>query len=373
MLEILEVKNKTDLKKFIYLPEKIHKNHTNWLHPLYTDEWILFDSKKNKAFNYCDTILAIAKKDKKVVGRIMGIINHRYNEINQEQFGRFCFMETWDDEDVFHELLSFVEEWAKEKGMQKLIGPFGFSDEDPQGFLVEGFDQPTVMITNCSLPYMAQMIEKEGYLKKMDFVQYRINTPDEIPPIYNRIAQRPEKNGFKVLEFSHRKQLKPYIRKVLGLTNDTYTEIFGYVPFSDEEMDDFAKRYLPILDPKFLKIVVDSKSEVVAYVIGMPNISKGIRKAKGRLFPFGFIHILREMKKSNQLDLLLGAVKDELRNMGLDTMLAKAMLKSAKERGLETIDSHVVMEKNTKMRAEVEKLGGEIYKRYRIFQKDLHQ
>ncbi|HAF28004.1 MAG TPA: hypothetical protein DCG75_03055 [Bacteroidales bacterium] len=371
MLEIAEVKSKADLKKFIYLPEKIHKDHKNWLYPIYSDEWILFDPKKNKAFNYCDTILAIAKKGGKVVGRIMGIINHRYNEINNEDFGRFCFMETYDDPEVFHELVCFVENWAREKGMKKLIGPFGFSDEDPQGFLVEGFDQPTVMVTNCSLPYMAQMIEEEGYFKKMDFVQYKIDTPKEVPPIYERIAQRPKKNGFKVIEFTKRKQLKPFIRPVLGLTNDTYTEIFGYVPFSEEEMDDFAKRYLPILDPAFIKVIVDSKSEVVAYVIGMPNISDGIRKAKGRLFPFGFIHILRSMKKSNQLDLLLGAVKDELRNIGLDTMMAKAMLKSANERGLKFIDSHVVMETNTKMRAEVEKLGGKIYKRYRVFQKAL--
>ena len=371
MLEILEVKNKADLKKFIYLPEKIHKNQKNWLHPLYSDEWILFDPKKNKAFNYCDTILAIAKKGGKVVGRIMGIINHRYNEINNDNSGRFCFMETWDDQEVFHELVSFIEDWARNKGMNKLIGPFGFSDEDPQGFLVEGFDQPTVMITNCSFPYMATMIKGEGFQKKMDFVQYNIRTPEKVPAIYERIAQRPEKNGYKLIEFTKRKQLKPFIRPVLGLTNDTYTEIFGYVPFSDEEMDDFARRYLPILDPRFIKVVIDSDSKVVAYIIGMPNISDGIRNAKGRLFPFGFIKILRSMKKSNQLDLLLGAVKDDLRNIGLDTMMAKAMLKSTNERGLEFIDSHVVMETNTKMRAEVEKLGGKVYKRYRIFQKEL--
>jgi len=371
MIEITEVKNKSDLKKFIYLPEKIHKHHKNWLYPLYSDDKIFFDPKKNKAFNYCDTVLALAKNDGKIVGRIMGIINHRFNEINDENFGRFCFMETFEDKEVFHELISFTENWAKNKGMERLVGPFGFSDEDPQGFLVEGFDQPTIMITNCSFPYMAQMIEEEGFSKKMDFVQYKINTPDEIPAIYERVAQRPINNGYKIIEFTKRKQLKPYIRPVLSLTNDTYTEIFGYVPFSPEEMDDFAKRYIPILDPKFIKVIENSDSEVVAYVIGMPNISDGIRKAKVRMFPFGFIKILRSMKKSNQLDLLLGAVKDELRNIGLDTMLASAMLKSTQERRLELIDSHVVMETNTKMRAEVEKLGGKIYKRYRIFQKDL--
>jgi ribosomal protein S18 acetylase RimI-like enzyme len=371
MIEIIEVKTKSDLKKFIYLPENIHKDHKNWLPPLYSDEWILFDSKKNKAFNYCDTVLAIAKENGKAVGRIMGIINHRYNEINKENFGRFCFMETWNNHEVFQALISFVEQWAKNKGMNKMVGPFGFSDEDPQGFLVEGFDQPTVMITNCSLPFMAQMILENGYDKKMDFVQYKVNTPKEVPTLYKRVAQRTKKNGYSLVEFTKRKQLKPFIRPVLGLTNKTYTDIFGYVPFSDEEMDDFAKRYIPILDPKFIKVIVDTNEEVVAYVIGMPSISDGIRNANGRLFPFGFIKILRSMKKTKQLDLLLGAVRHDLRNIGLDTILAEAMLNSANERGLKLIDSHVVMETNTKMRAEVEKLGGEVYKRYRIFQKDL--
>lgn len=371
MIEICEVKTKSDLKKFIYLPEKIHKDHSNWLPPLYSDEWILFDPKKNKAFNYCDTTLLIAKKDGKVVGRIMGIINHRYNVINKENFGRFCFMETWNDQEVFHALISHVENWAKNKGMNKMVGPFGFSDEDPQGFLVEGFDQPTVMITNCSLPFMAEMILENGYDKKMDFVQYKVNTPNEVPTLYKRVAQRTKNNGYKLVEFTKRNQLKSYIRPVLGLTNKTYTDIFGYVPFSEEEMDDFAKRYIPILDPKFIKVIINSESEVVAYVIGMPSISEGIRKAKGRLFPFGFLKILRSMKKTKQLDLLLGAVRDDLRNIGLDTILAEAMLDSANERGLKLIDSHVVMETNTKMRAEVEKLGGEVYKRYRIFQKNL--
>ncbi len=371
MIEIIEVTHKDDLKKFIYLPEKIHKGHTNWLHPIYSDDWIFFDATKNKAFNYCDTLLAMAKKDGRIVGRIMGIINWRYNELNNEKTGRFCFMEAYPDKDVFHALISHIETWAKNKGMNKMIGPFGFSDKDPQGFLVEGFNEPTVMVTNCSLPYMAEMIEQEGYSKKMDFVQYKVSTPNEVPVLYERASQRPQRNGYSLVEFTKRKQLKNYIRPVLGLTNETYTDIFGYVPFSDEEMDDFAKRYIPILDPEFIKVIEDTNKKVVAYVIGMPNISEGIRKAKGRLFPFGFIHILRSMKKSNQLDLLLGAVKKELRNIGLDTMLAKAMLNAAKKRGLEFIDSHVVMETNTKMRAEVEKLGGKVYKRYRIFQKDL--
>jgi predicted GNAT family acetyltransferase len=218
---------------------------------------------------------------------------------------------------------------------------------------------------------MAKYIENEGYTTKLDLVQYKINIPEEVPSLYHRIAQRPIKNGYQLIEFTKRKHLKPYIHPILTLTNNAYTDIFGYVPFSQEEMDDFARRYLLILDPEFIKVITNSDKEVVAYVVGIPNLSEGLNKAKGRLYPFGFLKILLSMKRTNQLDLFLGAIKKELRNTGLDSILAKAILNSAKARGLKIIDSHVVMESNTRMRAEVERIGGKIYKRYRVFQKDL--
>jgi hypothetical protein len=369
-IELTEVKSKSDLRDFIYLPEKIHKHHKNWLHPLYSDDRVFFNSKKNRAFNYCDTILLLAKQNGKTVGRVMGIINKKYNEIHQENNARFVFLECWEDKEVFHALISFIENWARKKGMDKLIGPFGFSDKDPQGFLIEGFDERTVMITNCSFPYMPQFITNEGYNPLIDLVQYNIPTPKEIPPIYNKLIDRLGNNGYKLHEFTKIKEVNPFIIPVFQLTNESFTEIFGYVPFDEKEMKDFAKRYLSILDPKFIKII-SKDNKVIAYIIGMPSISEGIRKARGRLFPFGFIKILRSMKKSKQLDLLLGAIKSEYRNVGLDSLLGSAMLKSAHKAKLENIDSHIVMEKNIKMRAEYERVGGKIYKKYRVYQKKL--
>ncbi|OFX88814.1 MAG: hypothetical protein A2W99_04930 [Bacteroidetes bacterium GWF2_33_16] len=370
-IELFEVKSKSDLRRFIYLPEKIHKNHKNWLPSLISDDWTLFDPKKNRAFGYCDTILVLARKNGEVVGRIMGIINRKYNEIHNENNARFVFMECFDDKEVFHALISYIEKWAKEKGTSKLIGPFGFSDKDPQGFLVEGFDKPTVMVTNCSLPYMADYIEREGFSQLLDLVQYRVAIPDELPDFYLKILERLNKNGYVLQEFKHIKDVKPYIVPVFKLTNEAFSKIYGYVPYDEKEMNDFANRYLPILNPKFIKLITNKGNEVIAYIIAMPSISEGLRKSKGRLFPFGFIQILRSMKKTKELDLFLGAIKYEYRNVGLDSLLATAMLKSAKEAKLEIIDSHVILEQNTKMRAEIERVGGEIYKRYRIFQKDI--
>ena len=370
-IELFEVKTKADLRKFIYLPKKIHKNHKNWLPSLYSDDWTLFDPKKNRAFNYCDTILALAKKDDKVVGRVMGIINKKYNEIHNENNARFVFMECFDDKEVFHALIEFIEKWAKSKGAVKLIGPFGFSDKDPQGFLVEGFDESTVMVTNCSLPYMAEYIEKESFTQLLDLVQYHVAIPNELPDFYKKVLERLHRNGYKLHEFTHIKDVKPFIIPVFKLTNEAFSKIYGYVPYDEKEMKDFANRYLAILDPRFIKLITNKEKEVIAYIIGMPSISEGIRKSKGRLFPFGFIYILRSMKTAKELDLFLGAIKSEYRNVGLDSLLASAMLKSAHEAKLEVIDSHVILEQNTKMRAELERFNGKIYKRYRIFQKDI--
>lgn len=370
-IEIKEVLTRKQLKAFIFLPEKIHATHKHWLYPLYNDDWIFFDAKKNKAFNYSDTILLLAYKNGEIVGRIMGIINKRYNAIHKQDYGRFCFLETYEDIDVFNALINEVEQWAKKKGMVKLIGPMAFSDEDPQGFLYQGFDEPSIMITNHSFPYMIDFMEKNRFKPYMNFVQYRVNIPEATPKIYELIAERSNRNGFNIIEFKTKKELKKWVKPILRLTNETYTQIFGYVPFEEDEMDDFAKRYLPILNPNFIKVITDKEKQILAYVIGMPSASEGIRAAKGKLFPFGFIKVLRSMKKTNQLDMFLGAIKPEYRGKGIDSLMAKAMLQSAREFNLTIMDSHLVWEENKRMRAEYERLDGEIYKRYRVFEKDI--
>jgi len=183
------------------------------------------------------------------------------------------------------------------------------------------------------------------------------------------VAERAvKKNAVRLLEFAKKSQLKPYIRPILGLMNETFVGIYGYSPLDQEEMEGLARQYLPLLDPRFVKAVVKGE-EVVGFFIAIPNLYEGIVKARGRLFPFGFIHILRAMKSARQLDLLLGGVKEEYRGRGVDMVMGAAMLRSAAAAGHEVMDSHHELETNTKVRAEMERGGGVIYKRYRIFQK----
>lgn len=370
-LVIKEVLTKKDLKKFIYLPEKVHKGEPDWLPPIYMDEWELFDRKKNKSFQYADAILLLALQGNKPVGRIMGIINNRYNKLNDESHGRFCFMECYNDREVFHKLLESVEDWARKKGMVKIVGPLGFSDKDPQGFQIEGFEYPLFMTAANNSAYMPELINDEGYTKKVDLVNYLGKIPEKIPPVYEKVLSKMENNGdYEIIEFNSKKEIKPYILDVLELMNETFEDIYGFVPLNDKEKSDLAARYLPILDPKFIK-VSRSNGELSGFIIGMPDLSKGIKDARGRLFPFGILKILKESKRSRKLLMLLGGIKKEYRGKGIDVLMGVKILQSCIEHKMDSIDSHLVLEDNKRMRGEYERIGCQVVKRYRIYQKDL--
>ncbi|MBP1665690.1 MAG: hypothetical protein H6Q23_550 [Bacteroidetes bacterium] len=368
---IKEVLTRKDLRDFIYLPEKVHRKE-DWLPPIYMDEWVLFDRKKNKSFKYADALLLLAIRDRKPVGRIMGLINRRYNDINNEQHGRFCFMECYNDQAVFHALITRIEDWVRQNGMTKLVGPLGFSDKDPQGFQIEGFEYPQFITSANNSPYMVNLVENEGYVKKIDLVNYLGDMPNEFPRVYERVLERVKKTeDFKIVEFPSKKELKPYILPVLELMNETFSEIYGFVPLNDKEKSDFAARYLPILDPQFIKVVQKDDGQLIGFAIGLPDISAGIKACRGRMLPFGIFRVLRESKRSKKLIMMLGGVKKEYRGKGIDVLMGVKILQCGIRNKMESLDSHLVLENNLRMRGEYERIGCKVVKKFRIYQKDI--
>ncbi len=368
---VKEVRSRAELREFIYLPAKIHKGEANWLPPLYSDEWHLFDKKKNSSYSYSDAEFFLAWKDNKPVGRIMTLINNRYNEIKKEKNGRFSFMECYNDREVFHALITKAEEWLRNRGMVKIVGPMGFSDKDPQGFQIEGFEYPFLFTAPTNSPYMPAMLEAEGYTKEIDLVNYNMPVPDKDPPIYLKAYERYSRNSnITISEFRSKKELKPVIVPVLELMNRTFVDIYGYVPLNDAEKVELAKRYLPILDPEFIK-VARTKNDLVGFIVALPDMTTGIIEARGKLFPFGLFKILRSMKKSTKLMMMLGGIKEEYRGKGIDVMMGMKLLDSARKQNKTILDSHLIMEENPRMRAEYERMNGKIVKRFRIFQKSL--
>jgi hypothetical protein len=368
---VREVLSKKDLHEFIYLPSKIHKNHPGWLPPIYADEKHLFNKEKNLSYKYADAVFYLAYKNDVPAGRIMGLVNNRYNSIKNEKHGRFCFMECINDQEVVHALLTKVEEWAKEKGMIKIVGPLGFSDKDPQGFQIEGFEYPYIFTAATNFPYLPGLMEPEGYTKEVDLINYNIPIPDELPSLYQKAYARLTRNGdYELIEFTSKKQIKPFIIPVLELMNQTFSEIYGFVPLNDVEKVEFANRYLPVIDPAFVKLV-RSGGKLVGFVIALPDLTSGIIAARGKLFPFGIYRIMKEMKKSKKLMLMLGGVEKEYRGKGIDVLMAVTLLNSAKQSKMERIDSHLILENNNRMRAECIRFSGKVERRFRIYQKDL--
>ena len=370
-LEVTEVRSRRELRKFIYLPARVNRNNPLWIPPIYMDDWKFFDARKNRAFQHADTVLALARRDGRVVGRVMGIVNRRSNELRHESNGRFGFIECFEEQDVFDAMIGFVEGWARGLGMKKLVGPMGFSDQDPQGFLYEGFDHEPTLASFHNFPYMVRFVEAAGYTKEVDYVDYVIKVPAKLPDFYERISARMARQAdLKLLEFKKRKDLKPHIARVFELMNATYQDIYGYVPLNQAEIDGLVRQYFPVIDPRFVKLAVRG-SDLVGFVLGMPNMNEGLRRCKGHLFPFGILEIMAAMKRTKQLDLFLGAIREDCRGRGIDVLLGAAMMRSAIAAGFEMMDSHHELEDNLKMRAEMERVGGQIAKRFRIYQKPL--
>jgi GNAT superfamily N-acetyltransferase len=370
-LSIEPVAGRKALQTFLHLPHELHRNHAGWVPPLAMDERKMFDPRRNLAFGYCDCALWLARDEGRTVGRIGGIINHRYNELKGERSARFTHLECVDDIDTARALLAQMEDWARAAGMDRVIGPMGFTDQDPEGFVVEGFDEEPSIATYHNREYVVRLLERLGWSRHMDYVVYKVPVVGRMPPLYERVTERLLRRGLvRLVEFQRRSQLKALIRPVLGLMNETYQEVEGYAPLDEREMDELARQYLPVIDPRFVKTAM-ADGEVVGFIVGIPNLVPGIRRAHGRLLPFGWYWILRAARRATRLDLLLGGVKSAYRGTGVDVLLGRAMMESAHRHGFRYMDTHHELESNTRIRAEMELMGGQVYKRYRVFGKRL--
>lgn len=366
-----DVSTKREYKEFIFLPEKIHKGHKEWLPPLYMDEKVFFDPKRNHSFSACDYRLLLAYKDGIVVGRIMGIINHQHNEMMGIKNARFGFIETYNDQQVVHALISEIETWGREKGMTKIVGPFGFSDREPQGLLIEGFEYEPVIDSATNYEYLPKLVETEGYTKELDCVIYRYPLSNEPPELMQRIFDRiTSRKDLQFLEFKNKREVKPWIVPILRAMNESFVGIYGFVPMDEKEMHEMAKKYMPVIDLKFVNVVLKD-NKVISFVISMPNMYKGLQKANGRLFPFGLFHILRAMKKAKTVTLMIGAVIPEYQKQGLNIYLSITTIKEAIKRGMTSVDTHVVMEENDDMANEFKRYGAFLIKKFRVYQKAL--
>lgn len=369
-LSLHAVSGRHDLGEFVRFPYRLHAGSATWCPPLLADERRMFDPRHNLAHRYCDFRLWLVRDgDGRVRGRVAGIINRRYNRLRGEATARFGQLELVDDPEVGRLLLDAVVDWAAGRGMERVIGPMGFTDQDPEGLLVEGFDQAPSIGSYQNGAHVPGIIEGLGWARYEDYVVYAIPVKPEPPAAYRRILRRvATRSDLRLVEFRRKADLEPFVVPILTLMNETFTGLTGYSPLDEAEKGDLARRYMPVIDPRFVKVVF-AGSTLVGFIIAMPDLGEGLRQAGGRLFPLGWFWLLRAAGRSRRLDFLLGAVKDGYRGRGVDALLGDAIFASAREGGFELIDTHHELESNTLVRREMERVGGRLYKRFRLYQR----
>lgn len=373
---IKKVTSKRELKQFIRFNYKLYKGNPWSVPDLYDDMLNTFNPRKNAAFEFCEADYFLAYKDGQLVGRVAAIINRRANETWQKQEVRFGWIDFIDDTEVSEALIRAVEQWGKERGMTHINGPLGFTDMDAEGMLVEGFDQLGTMATIYNHPYYPQHMERLGFVKDADWVEYKIYIPDAIPDKHRRISELIQrKYNLKIKKYTSAKKIaRDYGQAIFELVNEAYTPLYGYSALTQRQIDQYVKMYLPILDLRMVTLVTDADDQLVAVGVSMPSLSEALQKSHGRLLPFGWYHLFKALffkRRARMLDLLLVAVKPEYQNKGVNALLFSDLIPVYQQLGFEYAESNPELELNGKVQAQWEYFRTEQHKRRRAFIKEI--
>lgn len=370
---IKKVENKRDLKRFISFPYKLYAGNKYWVPPLRFDEMNTLRRDKNPAFEFCEVKYWLAYKDGKIAGRIAGIINWRYVEEWKNRYARFGWIDFIDDKDVSKALIETVEKWAKEKGMEAVHGPLGFTDLDYEGMLIEGFEELGTMATIYNYSYYPKHLEKYGYTKDIDWVEFEVKAPQEVPEKIDRVANIAlERNNLRVLKVKKSKELLPYAKDMFKVLDETYKDLYGVVPLSEKQVDLYIKQYFGFIRPDYISMILDSNDRVAAFGITMPSLSKALQKSKGRLFPVGFIHLLMAMKNNKQIDLYLIGVRPDLQGKGVNSIIFNELNKIFINKNIVSAETNPELETNFKVQAQWKHFTHRQHKRRRCYIKQLY-
>lgn len=375
-VEIKKVTTKSELKRFIRFNYEFYKDNPYSVPDLYDDMLNTFSPKKNAAFEFCEADYFLALRDGKIVGRVAAIINRRANEKWNRKTVRFGWIDFVDDMEVSTALIDTVKQWGKERGMTEIEGPLGFTDMDAEGMLVEGFGQLSTMATIYNYPYYPQHMERLGLSKSADWVEMKIYVPDAIPEKHRRISDIIAKRyNLHIRKLKSKKEVRQsgVAHDIFRLINDAYTPLFGYSRMTERQIDQYVKMYVPVLDLRMVSIVENEQNEIVAVGISMASLSRALQKAKGRLLPFGWYHLLKALmwKRPKVLDLLLVAVRPDYQGKGVNALLFTDLIPVYKELGFEYAESNPELEMNEKVQNQWQYFKTEQHKRRRCFKADI--
>lgn len=372
-IEIKKVESRKEMRKFVKFPLKLYKNHPCFIPALSFDELNTFNPKLNPAFEFCESECFIAIKDDEVVGRIAMIINSDANRCWKEEHARFGWFDVIDDINVTKALMDRAEQWAKERGMNAVKGPMGFTDLDHQGMLVNGFDKVGTFATIYNYQYYPLHLEQLGFVKDVDWKEFKIIMPDSVPDRFTRMAAIvSEKHGLRMAKFKSNKELVDrYGKKLFQLWNDTYKVLYGFAPITDRQVKYYIKLYLSVVKWELVSLIVDKEDDLVGFGIAIPSLSRAFQKAKGKLFPFGIFHLMKALKKNDLVDLYLMGVRLDYQGKGLNSMIFSDLVPKFIKNGYKIAETNPELEDNGKIQALWSEFGPLHIKSRRVYLKEI--
>jgi GNAT superfamily N-acetyltransferase len=360
------------LRQYVKFGIDLYKNNPYYVPPLIYDEIATLSPEKNPAYDFCEAQCFMALRNGEPVGRITALINKKANEKFNEKVLRFGWLDFIDDAEVVDALFAAAQQWGKERGMERIVGPMGFSDMDHEGMLTFGFDEAGTMATIYNYEYYPKHMERLGFEKEVDWVEYRMTVPDAIPDKYERIAKIvAQKYELRCLKFTSRSKLKKqYGHALFELINEAYAGLYGYTELTDKQIDGYIEQYIGVLRLEDVSIVVDKDDKLVAVGIAMPSLSDALRTGKGKLFPTGWWHLLKAIKgKTDVVDLLLVAVKPEYQSKGVNALLFSDLIPAFIANGYKYAESNLELEENENVQKQWEYFERRLHRRRRAWQK----
>ncbi len=362
------------LSQYVQFPIDLYRDNACYVPPLVIDQIATLSPEGNPAFDFCEAQSFMAFDNGEPVGTITAIINRAANEKTGQKQMRFGFMDFIDSDEVVDSLFEAVAQWGRERGMEEMVGPVGFTDMDPEGMLIEGFDEMGTMATIYNYPYYVRHMERLGFVKDADWIEYRITIPDGIPEKHQRIGEIvARKYGLKVLKYTSRKKIRrEYGRAIFELVNEAYADLYGFVPLTDRQIEHYINVYIDVLRLEDVSLVVDSEGTLVALGISMPSLSQALRKSHGRLFPFGWYHLLKAIKgHTDVVDLLLVAVKPEYQSKGVNALIFNDLIPRYIANGYKFAESNVELEGTESVQKQWEYFERRQHRRRRAWKKSL--
>ncbi len=374
VIALQEVFTEKELDTFIRFPNQLYKGCKYYIPALHSNQLATLSKEKNPAFEHCEARYWLAYKGKDIVGRVAGIINHRYNQERNTKFMRIGWLDFVEDQQVLEMLLGAVEDWAKEKGMDAIHGPLGFTSFDASGVLIEGFEEWPTSFGKYNYPYYDPMLQKAGFKKDVDWVEFSIKVPEQLTPRVLAIIEMIKKRyALRNALLRNQKEVRELAPQIFDLLNNVYNDLYGFSTLTPAQVENLTSEFLSLIHPDYVSLILNEHGEIIAFGVVMPSLTKALKKANGRFFPFGFVRVWWALQFNDTVDMLLIGVRPDYQGKGVHALVFEKIVKTFHRRGIKRVETTRELEENHKVQQLWIGYESRLHKRARCYIKEVRR